>query len=275
MYCTVQEVYEATSLTSTEVPEVTVTAAIKSAEIQVDRNTFTTYWAVNNDAQTVVSATADTVTVSASSYTENELVGMNVWVYSGTGINQILKILSNTTDTITVEANWDTNPVADDKFRVCYSASDAHYINSEDGNGFEYFFVPVYPIKETVSLTIADTAITDSLIYSYDEIGKLVLNRGAEKHKFSNVYPQEIDLNYWYGVYPLPYDVKRFVTVIASCKVLAAQMGGTFDTPSTYSLPEGSVTIGQAYINIKTTFDVLKNEATQLLNNLIKYPTFV
>ena len=51
-------------------------------------------------------------------------------------------------------------------------------------------------------------------------------------------------------------------------------MGGTHNIPSTYSLPEGAVTIGQAYINIKGTWDTLMREKTALELKIIKYPSF-
>jgi len=275
MYCTVQEVYNATNLSSTEVSETMVTSAIKSAEVQVDRKTFTTYWAVNNNSQVVVNSTANTITVAGSPYTTDELVGMNVWVYSGTGIEQIRKIESNTTNNITLEEDWTTNPIAGDKFRVCYTATGPYFNGVEDGSGNDHYFVPIYPIKQLDELKVSDTVISSNQIYTYKEIGKLTLNKGAEKVVFSSLYPQEISLKYWYGVYPIPYDIKRYSVVTAALKVLAAQMGGTYDTPSTYSLPEGSVTIGQAYINIRGTFDVLMKEHAQLINDLIKYPSFV
>jgi len=81
-------------------------------------------------------------------------------------------------------------------------------------------------------------------------------------------------ISYWWGVYPLPYEVKRLTEVYAAIMCLEAQMGGTHNIPSTYSLPEGSVTIGQAYINIKGTWDTLMREKAALELRIIKYSVF-
>jgi len=62
--------------------------------------------------------------------------------------------------------------------------------------------------------------------------------------------------------------------VYAALKGLMAQAGGTHNIPSTYSLPEGSLTIGQAYINIKGAWDMLNKEKIDLESKITKYPYF-
>lgn len=59
MYVTVQEVYDATELSNEEISENSVVGFIKSAEREVDRYTFTTYWAVSysNTIDTIVDST--------------------------------------------------------------------------------------------------------------------------------------------------------------------------------------------------------------------------
>jgi len=276
MYCTADEVYESTTLDSSIVPEAAVNNFIKAAERDVDRFTFTTYWAVNNNAQTVDSATNNTISVSGTPYTADALIGMHVWVYSGTGIGQMIKITDNTEDTITVEENWGTNPVNGDLFRVIYTATDPRFNDVEDGNGEDWFFTPDYPIQILNSVTIDDVSVSTSNIYQYKKMGKLVLKSSAEVTTWRDTYPQQVELDYHYGVYPLPEEVKRYVVVLASLKTLAAQMGGTYATPSTYSLPEGSVTVGQAYVNIRGTFDVLMKEHALLREQiLIRYTKVV
>jgi hypothetical protein len=46
-------------------------------------------------------------------------------------------------------------------------------------------------------------------------------------------------------------------------------MGGTFDDLSTFSLPQFSGSIGQAYVNIKGTVDVLNKELMTLKQSVI------
>jgi hypothetical protein len=46
-------------------------------------------------------------------------------------------------------------------------------------------------------------------------------------------------------------------------------MGGTFDDLSTFNLPNFSGSIGQAYVNIKGTVDVLNKEFEQLKKEVV------
>jgi len=48
-------------------------------------------------------------------------------------------------------------------------------------------------------------------------------------------------------------------------------MGGTHNIPSSYQLPEGSVMIGQAYVNIRGAFDVLSKERDRLEQSIVRY----
>lgn len=275
MYVTADDIYAATKLDSSVVSESAVNSFIKAAEKYIDRFTFTTYWAVESDEQEVDSATDNTVTVSGTPYTADALIGMYVWVYSGTGSGQIRKITDNTTSSITVESDWSTNPVSADLFRIIYTASDPHLIESVDGNDEKYFFLPEYPIRLINSLTIDDDSVTVSSLYQYEKTGKIQLSNTSEKSRFVDWKPQTIDLDYWWGVYPMTEDVKRAVIVLASMYTLAAQTGGTYNVPSTYSLPEGSVTIGQAYVNIRETYNMLGKEWQAFQTTLIRYPRSV
>lgn len=69
----------------------------------------------------------------------------------------------------------------------------------------------------------------------------------------------------------MPYEAQRYVQVVAAMRVLTSQVGGTYDDPSSISLPEGSVTVGQAYINIKAAIDLLERERDELKQRLTVY----
>ncbi len=84
-----------------------------------------------------------------------------------------------------------------------------------------------------------------------------------------------MSINYTYGVYPMPTEVKRATTLLAATKALAAQIGGTYDDPSSIQMPEGSVTVGQAYINIKSGLDLLRQEYEEAKKVLTVYNTVV
>ncbi len=51
-------------------------------------------------------------------------------------------------------------------------------------------------------------------------------------------------------------------------------MGGTFDDPSSVTLPEATVVVGQAYINIRSSLETLKEEYMALLKTVKVWPHF-
>jgi hypothetical protein len=269
-YCSTSEVYAACKLDDTVVPEATVTAIIKSAEKQVDRFTYTTYWS-EEDSGTATAGDDAELTDDTQSWDDNAYANMYAWIHSGTGSGQIRKISSNTSDTLTLDRDWSTNPDDTSEYRIIYAASDPYFSDSIDGTGTATFFAVNYPIRLLESLSIDDTSVTTTNVFIYTKQGKLQLSEDAEERYFLNSKPQQVDLAYWFGVYPLPEEVKRYTIVCAAMGTLAAQTGGTYATPSTYSLPEGSVTVGQAYVNIRETFNMLKNEKEALERVLEKY----
>ena len=278
MYCTVQEVYDATKLTTSEVDTGAVKAAIIAAEKRLDRKTFTTYWNVE-DSGTATAGGATTLTDTGQFNNDDFTTRSHyVWIYGGTGSGQVRKIISHDDDTLTV-ATWTTNPDTDSTYRVIYTATDPYYNSGDeillDGDGAKVMFLDEYPIRLLESLKIDATTVTTTEVFKWPKTGKLELKSTAETTVFSDRTPQLIDIDYWWGVYPFDELAKRYVIVTAGLMTLATQMGGTHNIPSTYAFPEGSVTIGQAYINIKTTWDVLAREHIMLEKDLIRYPKIV
>lgn len=273
-YCTTDEIYNATSLTSSVVSTAAVEQFIKAAEKRVDRLTFTTYWA-SQTTGTATAGSSTTLTDSSASWTVNAYTDMYVWIHAGTGAGQARKITSNTSTELTVDAAWDTNPSTDSEYRVFYTASNPNVNDSFDGTNSRSFYVDLYPIRILQSLVINGTTATTSEVNIYSNSGKLYLGDDAGVTYFDESKPQLVALNYWYGVYDIPEDVKRYVIVCASISTLESQMGGTYATPSSYSLPEGQVTIGQAYVNIRGTYDVLVKEKLELEKVLPKYPSLI
>lgn len=278
-YVTTTDVYRASGITSTEISTSDVSAQILRAETIICRMTKNIYWKINLDNQSATSATANTIVKTAAAWAINDLVGQYVWVYSGTGSTQLRKIISNTADTITVDRDWTTtNPDNTSKFKVFYVPADFNpYVSdSYDGNGLRYLYLPYYPVKKIESLTVGQTPVTITVtnLYLWEKTGKIQFKQGAEASVFSNSYPQEVTASYWYGVDNLPQDIKRLVELHASIQILAQQMGGTFDDPSSVSLPEATVTVGQAYINIRSSLETLKEEYTELLSTVKIWPQF-
>ncbi len=270
-YCTTTEVLNVAGITTTEVSADKVQEFIDAAERDVDRFTQTTYWKVEESA-TADSATDNTLTDTAA-FSGDDYANDYVWIYGGTGLGQVRLIESHTDNTLTVDRNWETNPSSDSTYRIIHTGSDPYFTDSIDGNGNRFMYVQKRPIRILESLTIDDTSITTTAVYIYNEAGKLILNTdSSEESIFMNSKPQQIDLDYWWGVYQsrFPEDIKRYCIILSALKTLQAQMGGTHNIPSTYTLPEAGVTIGQAYINIKTTWDVLDREKKDLENNRLK-----
>lgn len=278
-YVLTTDVYRTAGISSTEVSSADVTQQILRAEVAVCRLTKNIYWNIIQSNQAVASATNNSLTKTAAGWTVNDLTGLYVWIYSGTGSHEVRKIESNTTDTITVDRNWTLNPDNTSKFKIFYVPSDFDPCISDnyDGNGQIYMYLPYYPVKVVESLVIGTSSpvtVTPSKLYLYEKTGEIRLKPAAEVQVFSNIYPQEIDVSYVYGVDYLPSDVKRLVELKAAIQVLGQQMGGTFDKPSSVGLPELTITVGQASVNIQNTIKSLQAEYDQIVSQIKIWPVF-
>lgn len=274
MYVTTDYVYGMAGITSTEVDSTAVENAILAAEGVVDRLTNTTYWSVENSG-TASSSTDSTIVDSTQGWTPNIYINDYVWIYSGTGSGQMRTITDNDGTSLTVEEDWDTNPDTTSKYRIIHSGTNAHIENElRDGDNTNEIFTNNYPLQILEAVEIDSIEVTPSKIYQYKESGKLMLKSTAEAQVFTNKDAQLTSLTYWFGVYPISQLVKRLTGIYASLFILQTQMGTTHNIPSTYSLPEGSVTIGQGYINIKGTWDTLMRNKEYLEKLVPKYVDF-
>jgi len=274
MYVTVQEVYNQTRLSEDEVDSNSVKDFIKDAEGKVDKLTNTTYW-IKMLNGTVDSATDDTLT-DTGHFAGFDFEDYYAWIYSGTGSGQMRTIESHTDNVLTLERDWETNPDNTSKYRIIYSGTDPQkYQEKYDGDETDVLITNRNPIIILEAVEIDGTTVTPAYVYQYLPEGKLVLGtENCEASYWSSQKAQKNILTYWFGEYKIPQEVKTLCKLYASLKTLASQMGGTFDTPSTYRLPEGEVTVGQAYINIKGTFDVLLKEAKAAEADIGKYIVF-
>jgi len=280
-YVSTGDVYRTSGITSTEISSADVSTHILRAENAICRLTKNIYWKIAYDKQTATSGTINTITKTGSGWTVNDLAGLYVWVYSGTGSTQLRKILSNTIDTITVDRDWTTtNPAAASLFKVFYVPADfnPNCVDSYDGNGLAYLYLPYYPVKKIETLSIGYTSpvsVTPSTLYLYEKKGQIRLSSTSQAQSFDNTYPQEVAISYWYGVDYLPQEVKRLVELQASFQILGQQMGGTFDDPSTVTLGDLNVSVGQAYINIRSSLETIKEEYDNIVASMVKiYPVF-
>ena len=275
MYCSTNDVYRVAGISSTEISCDNVKDTILEAQGVVDRLTNTTYWSPDDYGTADAGAGDDELDDATKTWTPDDYINMYCWIYSGTGKGQALKITDNTLTKLTLESDWATNPDATSLYRIIDTGTDPH-ISEElrDGDDTDTIFLYRYPLQILKSVSSNSVSVTPSYIYQYKSMGKLKLGSSSEVSYWTSAAAQLNDLDYWYGVYPLPYEVKRLTVVYAAIFILQSQMGGTHNIPSTYSLPEGSVTIGQAYINIKGTWDTLMREKDRLETTIVKYPSF-
>lgn len=279
MYCSLEEAYATAGITSTEVSEEDAARHIKRAESEADKFCFSTFWSLEDNG-TASAGSSTTLTDSNKSWTKNKYQYDYLWLYSGTGSGQVRQITSHTGSVITVDRAWSVNPSTDTLYRVIHCGSDPYVSEAVDGTGLASQFTPFYPIVVLESLSIDDTTVTPSSVYKYPKTGQLTLSNTSEVTRFYGSLPQQVEWAFWYGVYPIPSIVQRYAAVLAAIKMLNQQMGGTFDDPSSFELPEASVTVGQAYINIEGTLRRLVEEQKELEGDpqkgggkLPRYPT--
>jgi len=263
--------------TDTNVTEASIKEAIKSASDEVDLITHTRYWVIN-DSGTVSTGGTTTLTDTTKSedWTADKWANCVVWIYGGTGAGQFARIASNTTTVITFHTDDELDTATDNtsKYRIL---PDVMEVRKYDGDNKRFKYLPLYPIRNLVYLEIDDTEVTPSKVYIYEDVGRIELHSklSPEYSIFNKNYPQNTTIKWTYGVYPIPSSIKRLTCGIAAIKSLVVQMGGTYRTLSTYSIPHFSGSTGQAYINIKGTIDEMIKETNELIKRVKKYPQVV
>ena len=271
MYTTATDVYRIAGITSEEISEADVNEHILDAEAMVDAILFTTCWA-QEDSGDVSSATTTTISDSTKNWTD-DYTGYVVEITAGTGSGQLREVTASTTVQLTV-SDWDTNPDATSDYKLWYvgSYNDKGVVPKldelRDGDATDTIFTDKYPIVKVESITINSTEVTASSVYTYDYSGKIKTSSSSEVKYWSSSYPQDNEIVYWYGIKPIERLIKQLTGYVAARNILVEQMGGTFDTPATFQIPEMSGSIGQAYINIKSTVDMIQAKIDAILKRL-------
>ena len=279
MYVSVDDVRNTIGISDTDViSDDQIESAIQWAEDEVDRYTNTTYFPVE-DSGTATSGATTTIMDTSKNWVTDDYVNFAVYIYAGTGNGQMRAITSNTDTALTV-TTWTTTPDATSKYVVTYD----NKIEDElyDGNGTSELMLNYRPLVQLDELTIDSTSITTGYVFQYKDSAKLVLKNTAEKRYFiptsNGDQRQVVSVSYHWGVLPevkrgrligLPPSIARFTCLIAGFKSLSYQMGGTYDALSTFTLPDFSGSIGQAYINLKGTIDVLQQEFKEMLRMVV------
>jgi len=264
-YCTVQQVYDKAGITETEVSKTRVKDAILDAEADVDKFTYTTYWKTEFSG-TASSGTDATIVDSGESLQSNEYISDYVWITGGTGEGQLRTITSNDGTTLSISEDWDTNPDNTSTYKIIHTGTNPVVEEKRDGDGTAELFVSIYPIKTLKSVVVDDTTVTVSKIYVDKQTGRLRLGGSLDPEaSYWSVKEFETNvINYWFGVDHIPRNIQRLTVVKAAITTLIAQQGSTHNIPSTISLPEGSLSVGQAYVNIGATITNLRKEESKL-----------
>ncbi len=265
MYVTVDDVYSLAGITTAEVSPDIVRSQILQGMKETDRITHTTYFEVLGKS-TATSGTNNTIVgVLTPLANDKEYTNYAVYIYSGTGLGEMREIKNfsvlNGITTITTDVDWTTVPDDTSKFIVTYLNRVTEVL---DGTGRQNLSLSKSPVIQLNSLVIDTISVNPENVYLYDDSGQLILSENAVQ-SFFTFGNKKIQVDYFYGMLPelqygqldIPIEVKTLCSLITAVASLITQIGGTFDALSTFSVPNLSGSIGQAYINIKATVDSL------------------
>jgi hypothetical protein len=273
MYATTDDVRLAVTVPSAQVTDMAIQSFILYAEREIDRETFTTYWQ-SQTTGTATSASSTSLTDSSAIWTENQFENCFVKITGGTGSGQIRAVLSgNTPTSLSVDRAWTVTPDATSTYQIYYSATPAYVSDTFDGNNMNWWFVPQYPVQTIESLSINSQTVTPANVSVYKDSGKLYLGTSCELRYFDAKQPKLINLAYWWGVNGVPMEIKRFVVLKAAIQSLIVLKSSAYNTPMSYSMPEGSVSMKAPTDAIQSTIDSYNQELEYLSSRLIRYPS--
>lgn len=97
-----------------------------------------------------------------------------------------------------------------------------------------------------------------------DKTGVITLIKGEfPSHK------QSVKVTYTYGYPQVPRNIKHLCTAMTALRILAEQVGTTYDDVTSYSLPTGvSVGVGEPYMNMTKAIEILRKEIDDLLSRI-------
>lgn len=147
-----------------------------------------------------------------------------------------------------------------------------------DGNGTDKLTLSYYPVQSIDSLDIDGTSVTTSLVFLYIDTGKIQLKPTAEETVFKSTEPQQVVIQYTYGYdydfsagnianNPKAYVIRKLCALTAGISSLVAQIGGTYDDVTSYSLPEFTASKGEPYTNIREALTRLDNQYKRLIES--------
>jgi hypothetical protein len=249
------------------VTDANITSAILDAQAEVNAKTSTVYWNIEDNG-TASSGAVATLTDTSKTWTTNQFgpsaatsqVGYTLWIYGGTGAGQVREIVSNTVSALTVSPNFVTPPDNTSLYRVL---PPAHRIDTLDGSGTDLQTIMYYPVRSIYALTIDGTSVTPSTLIIEPWSGIIKLTDTSQIRYFSDRTLQLVTIDYFYGTYPMPFEVVRYTAVLAAIKVLQQLLGARIHYYNSITLPELSGSQVDPYVRVKGMIDALEAEKAE------------
>jgi hypothetical protein len=278
-YCSADDARRLVGLSATDVSDADMIELIILAQSEVDKLTNTTYL-VDQSTGTATSGNTTTVTDSGASWTNDEwnatgdlIGGYMCWIHTGTNAGEIRTIIDNTATALTVSPAFSAAIDNTSQYRI---VPNTYRSETFDGNGFPDYFTRKKPITEVQSITIDETDVTLGTTYSYfyKKAGKITLGNNAEEKVWKDVYPQQCNVKYHWGVYNLPIIVKKLTAMIAAITAAEYMVGNTYTFATGYSIPELSVQKGVPYPHFEKLINQLTKQSEKMIANIkaLVYP---
>lgn len=259
-YCTEADVRSAIDYPDSGAPvsDAKILNFILDSEEEIE-DIYKTMFGNVESALTAASGDDVTITVADTPWTDKDFVGYVVWVYEGTNSGEYREITANTDNDLTVSPAFTDAIDNTSKFRITKLGYKDQIV---DGSGLDFQFVEYQPLINLNSLTIDSVDVTPSNVFQYKASGRLLLGVDSETTFFTNSRPQLIDIKYVFGVYPMPRIIKRLCIIIAGIRTLTAQIAGTYNDFTSFTLPGGvTANLGEPYTNIREAVFRLQGEA--------------
>jgi len=260
-WVTAEQVRNAINFPSTGAPisDAVINEFILDAQDEIERLYKTKFGNVE-DYGSITDADQASVTCGGASFTVSAFQNKVLWIAGGNGNGQYRLIQDNDETVIYTTPDFDTIPTSGQAVILDLGYKD----ETVDGNGEKFIFTEYVPLHNLISLEIDDTAVTASNVYTYKDKSMLYLGDSAEVSIFMANEPQQVNIKYVYGVYPIPRIILRLCTIIAGMRTLVAQIAGTYDDFTNISLPGLSGSKGEPYTNIREAVTRLQTEAANI-----------
>lgn len=226
-------------------------------------------------------ATADVVTKFVGYFTIAEIESLLYCsvedVYRHAGVDNTVKDEDTVLDEIR-EAGAMVDRYFQRRFIPNQTATE--WIDIEDldeDDDIREIFLTHRPVLGVTSMKSYDPAGNPETTWESTEY-KLDLDIGRIRLREKKFVKQDsrVEVVYTHGYSTVPNEIKSLTGMIAAMRILIAQIGGTFDDVTSYSLPVGvSIGVGEPYTNMRESITRLEKERDLLLKSIGQLRTMV